>query len=106
MNTTLHFVFTPTLNAWKDEDNNVELSFPSGYMQLDEMIRKNLLIDKTDIKNIMYPLRPLTYKYDVQTNLIHLWTTGNNLTDCDLANILDSYDPDNGGVDTWEEGDI
>lgn len=111
--TVLHFIFTPMLNCWmkdlgieNDNPDNKELSFPTSNEELNKIVTANLLIDKTDIKNIMYGLKPLSYKYDIDTNLIHIWVGKDIITDYELAEYLYNYDPDGYGPDSWMEGPI
>lgn len=109
MSTLLHFIFSPTLDLWSNEDDNREINFPTINHEFNNIVIRNLINDTTNIKNILYPLIPLSYKYDITTNLIHVWAhnkDGKNVTSCDLAEILYNYSPDVKGPDTWMSQDI
>ena len=101
---TLHFVFVPTLYIWMNEDTDEEVNFPTSNYVLNRIIVNNLLKDTTNIKEIAFPLKSLAYKYDPETNLIHLWAYKEDMTEitpCQLTEIIYNYSPANRGPDTW-----
>ena len=87
--------------------NAYEGPIPTPDPRLNKLIIQGLVSDVSNIKSVMYPLVGIKYKYNVETNRIHLWAVREDrgtITPKELAEILTEFNPYGGGPDGWMEG--
>ena len=116
----LHFKFVPHIAFFEPEREDQfglsqirEVIYPTNNQQLDQLILPGLSNDRIKFKdNIPYSiegLKPFHYEFNTQDNLIHIWYSRENNIPVDseaLSEALQAISPDEGGPDTWMEGDI
>lgn len=100
----LHFVYIPRLSTELGD-----YAFPTSNSAFNTKEIDILIEDKTNIQRITYPLIPLQYKYDLDTNLIHVWVYKKDMTPVtsqELSEIMGGYCPAHNGPNLWMEGNI